>query len=438
MTEEQFEHLSARATAYAARRPRAYLWRVACWAALGYAVVLGALVLCVGLPAGLWRACVWASEHGASLSGLGLVVVKMLLPFLFLAAALVRSLWVRWPEPEGVRLRRAEAPALFAAIDEIARRSEAPRPSRVLLDARTSAGVAERPRLGIFPGWPRRYLILGLPLLAALSEEEFRAVLAHEFAHLRGRHGRFGNRIYRLREIWGRLLTQLAARPSLGVLPLRAFVGWYAPRFNAVSFALARRQEFEADRWAAGIVGARTAAGALLRLVVAEATLDEEFWPALEVRTRREPEPPAAGTMLPSLTRLRLPLDPRLLRRRLARVLARETEGGDTHPAPAERLTALGFPAVLTPPGQPGASALRLQRWNPGSLTRLRAMPARSTGCCRRRAGPPPRPRSTPVGAVPCCPTGRPAISKPPRRHPGWRSWMAGAGRSRKMKRGSS
>ena len=108
----------------------------------------------------------------------------------------------------------------------------------------------ERPRLGPL-GWPRRYLILGLPLMATLSPPEFRAVLAHEFAHLRGGHARFGNWIYRLRQTWGQLLAQLEVSPRPGVGLLRAFASWFAPRFNAATYALARRHEFAADRWAA-------------------------------------------------------------------------------------------------------------------------------------------------------------------------------------------
>ena len=54
-----------------------------------------------------------------------------------------------------------------------------------------NAGVREVPRLGLL-GWPRTYLEIGLPLSMAVAQEEIRAILAHEFAHLSARHGRSG------------------------------------------------------------------------------------------------------------------------------------------------------------------------------------------------------------------------------------------------------
>ena len=96
-----------------------------------------------------------------------------------------------------------------------------PRFHHVLLVDDLNAGVIQRPRLGVF-GWPSNYLLLGLPLLEALSPEEALSVVAHEYGHLAGAHGRFEAFVYRLRRTWSMLgqLAQawqgVATRPLLG------------------------------------------------------------------------------------------------------------------------------------------------------------------------------------------------------------------------------
>ena len=110
-----------------------------------------------------------------------LLVIRWLLPIGALAFVILRSLAVRIDPPEGIPVSRAEAPTFYDAIDEINRAVRGPSLHAVLLDADLNAGVVQVPRFGIFGG--RSYLVIGLPLLQALTPTEFRAVLAHELAH---------------------------------------------------------------------------------------------------------------------------------------------------------------------------------------------------------------------------------------------------------------
>ena len=80
----------------------------------------------------------------------------------------------------------------------------------MLLTGDFNAAIVQHPRFGIFGG-TRNYLMLGLPLMQSLSPAEFQAVVAHEFGHLWGAHGRFGAWIYRLRTGWARLLYASAS-----------------------------------------------------------------------------------------------------------------------------------------------------------------------------------------------------------------------------------
>src|SRR5213592_3003241 len=169
MTQEQYDALVARVEAYAQRHPVAYKIRLGLLALLGYAYIWLILALILGLAALL----VFLAR---SLSGLAInALIKLGWPLLLVAYAILRALWVRFPRPDGVEVTRAQAPPLFAMVDELRRKLACPRFHHVLLTAEWNAALVQRPRLGPF-GWYENYLQLGLPLMAGLSPDEFRAV----------------------------------------------------------------------------------------------------------------------------------------------------------------------------------------------------------------------------------------------------------------------
>lgn len=232
MTDEEFEALVYRLEARAAEEPVAYRLRVLAWAALAYAYVGGVLMLALGLAALLVGALFLAGRgHGALLE----LVVKAGLPLGTLAFAILRALWVRMDPPQGIALSAAEHPELFAAIERIRRHMQAPRAHRVLLTHDYNAAVVQHPRLGVL-GWPRNFLILGLPLLQALSREQLEAVLAHEYGHLSGSHGKLGGWIYRTSVTIERLYRKMEAERHWASFVFLPFFRWYWPRFNASSF----------------------------------------------------------------------------------------------------------------------------------------------------------------------------------------------------------
>src|SRR5207248_8888294 len=133
----------------------------------------------------------------------------------------------------------------------------------VLLDESFNAGVIQIPRLGLL-GWQRNYLVIGLPLMQALSPEQFRAAIAHEMGHLSRNHGRFAGWVYRLQQTWSRLLETLQAERHGASVLFEWFFNWYAPYFSAYSFVLRRADEYVADRCAVELAGVRSASEALI------------------------------------------------------------------------------------------------------------------------------------------------------------------------------
>lgn len=261
-------------------------------------------------------------------------------PLLILSFAIFRSFWVRLPSPEGRRILRTETPRLFQLCESLQERLRGPPVHRIFMTDEFNAGIVQIPRLG-FLGWRRNYLVVGFPMMLALSPEQFEAVLAHEYGHLSGAHGRFSARVYQMRQTWILLAAALENKSKWGAFLFASFFGWFAPYFNAYSFVLARSQEFEADRCASAMVGPRVAADALIDSAIRANAVEHYLWPKLWKHANRKAEPP----YLPyerMVDFLKKPLDAEFAQQSLRRILAEETGIEDTHPSPADRLNAMG------------------------------------------------------------------------------------------------
>lgn len=331
--------LVARLEAELQTSPRGYRAKLMALALLGYAVLIGLLVLAFGLSFGLLALLLLTSPI------LLLKLAKIIwIPLLF-GWLLLCALWIRFTPPEGHRLGREEAPQLQAEVERLRQAVGAPRLDGIFIDDQLNAAAVNLPRFfGLFG--QRYYLLLGLPLMQLLSTEQLRSVIAHEFGHFSGRHGRFGGWIYRVRTSWERLLEALDDGSWTGKIPGR-FFRWYSPYFNAYSYALIRRNEYEADAVAAQLAGAEAAGQALVRTHLASEYLQKTFWPDIERRVCDMPEPPARiqQDMAQSL-RQPHPDD----EARLQRLATRLGDPDDTHPTLAQRLAALQAPLILVPP----------------------------------------------------------------------------------------
>jgi Zn-dependent protease with chaperone function len=328
---QSYETLVARLTEYARRHPRGYRARVAGLALLGYAYLFAALVLLAAVVAGM----TWSILHNVG----AWLVLKLSIPVIILISVIVRSLWVRFSPPGGTDLSPDDAPALMAEIERVRTAMQAPRVYRVVMTDDFNAAVSHYPRWGVLGGY-RVYLVLGLPMMAALPVEEFRAVLAHEFGHVSRAHGRLGAWTLRVSQTWLRLLEELDRKNHWGQALFTRFFRWYAPYYEAYTTVLRRQQEFEADEMAAAI--SRGGVGpSLCRMEVASRWLEREFWAEVSAGTRDSAEPPADVHR-----RLRGGIRTAHAHPKAAEWLeeglAQPTRLTDSHPAVRERLAAVG------------------------------------------------------------------------------------------------
>ena len=370
----RFKSMVARLELESAASPAQYRIKVALLALLGFAIL--ALVLatiCIGLLALVGIAGALAFTGGAALIlllKLGKLLFLLAIPLWFTLKSAVQALFMRLPAPDGREITRAQAPALFEALDGMRRKMSGPRFHHVLVVNDMNAAVVQRPAFGLV-GWPRNYLLLGLPLLECLAPDEAMAVVAHEYGHLAGSHGRFSAFIYRLRHTWATLQAHMDHFQGWLARLVAPLVRWYAPYFNAYTYVLARADEYKADAASAQLVGARSAAHALKRVNLA-APHYHEFLQATYRRAGDEAAPPQ--DLLHAWAALAQDGAEAANRSRwLGEALDRERDVTDTHPTLRARLSALSADADIMqalPPAVSGPTAS--EAWFGAALPVLR------------------------------------------------------------------
>jgi len=354
MTRDEFDIFVKRSTALSQRRPRKHRLIVAALAAIGYTYIFLVLVVMLALTVAVIALVLFAPNFATIKIGLFVGVVTG-----GVSLAILKALWVRLPPPDGIFVKPAEAPALFSLIAELATTLRAPLPDHVMLVPEYNAAVLQLPRLGVF-GWYRNYLMMGLPLMHSLGPQEFRAVMAHEFAHLSGNHSRFNAWTYRVRRTWERIFDEMSKREQRGAAPLTIFMNWFWPRFNAHAFVLARANEYEADACSAQIAGTDITACALIRINIHSALLDEKFWPEVFRQATTLALPPQS-VFADLAVAISQPLSSVDVTNSIKTALLLETNNLDTHPCLSDRLKALGVAvesgAAALPPATTATAA---------------------------------------------------------------------------------
>lgn len=327
----------------ARRAPEAYRTRVVVLAWLGFAM-LGLVVLLALAPLVLIAVAIVRAEGEVDPMAYAFLTAQVAF-----SALLLRALWLPIDPPAGHRLQPEEAPGLHALIERLRLEAGVPQLAGVVIDDSLNAAASSRPRaLGLLG--ERHDLVLGLPLLRLLDRDELAAVIAHEFGHFRGGHGRMSAWLYRLRRGWAGVAEAMARMGhGLNWIVLRPFFRWYLPHFDAWSFVLAREDEYAADAVSAQLAGAEAQISALIRLEHAADWLQRRCWVPMEARMRAQPQPPMS--ICAEIARWLAeapPPDP-------VRVLAaseREIDVEDTHPTLPQRIAAFGASAALRAQGE--------------------------------------------------------------------------------------
>lgn len=261
-----------------------------------------------------------------------------------------------WVPPVGMILRPQDSPRLWEWITQL---QNAPLPRswngsnrkqgswnqpvihQILLTDDFNANIVQLPLLGGLAGH-RNYLLVGLPILSALTPEQFRAILAHELGHLHDQQSLFTGWVYRRYQRHAVLLNRLqSSRQNTFRGLLVQCLRWYVPYLGRTFFAIAQSDEYRADRYAANCTNVSAIAAALMQLHIKANYLTEKFWPGLFAQAAYRPDPPQQLFALLAET-LQSQVDRDEAEQWLQAALTQSTHLSETHPCLGDRLTALG------------------------------------------------------------------------------------------------
>ncbi len=327
-------------------------WSIVAWAAVAASSVLLSylMTLALGLVfTGFGILLTLAVAQRVSILGV------LMVAFLFMVGLTV--LWSLIPrknefKPEGILIDLSREDGLRSEIAEIARAMKQPVPSEVYLISSVNAGVAQRPR-------GRKVMLIGLPLLQMLTVSQFRAVLAHEFAHFYAGDTRLGPWVFKARDNMARVVSGLSERTAvvsfltrfavIALLHMIVVGGLilYWKLFTRMTQYISRRQEFRCDELACHIAGSENLAQGLCNLERASPMFGT-YWKnvVMPVATRGFHPPLADGFG----RFLKTPAVERVTTSILDRVLSSGKTGPlDSHPplnARLQRARALAIPAA--------------------------------------------------------------------------------------------
>lgn len=335
MTIQEFETLVNKLEKQASANPKLYRFKVIMLTGLGF----GYVALFLSLFLFLMAISITMLADGNFTFG----NVKVLLLTGTLSFFIIKALIVKMEMPDGYYLQRDEAPKLFEMIDTLRLRLNTPQIDAIVLDSEFNASVAQISAYGMF-GKKRNVLVIGIPLLTTLSQQQFTAVLAHELAHISNSDTALGARIYRLRMSWRRLLHSLEENEQFGTFIFKKFFQWFYPRFDAYTFAMARQEEYDADRSAATVTSSPSMGEALTVISVAAPYYYRDFYSELFEECAKTNSVPQPYSNFAEKFQL---LSDQKASEYFNEQLAEESYMTDTHPCLKDRLSALGVEAEL-------------------------------------------------------------------------------------------
>lgn len=219
---------------------------------------------------------------GIGLASLGFFILIFLFKFLFKQHKVDRS--------HLVEISQNDEPKLFSFIREIVNEVQTDFPKRVYLSSDVNACVFYDSNFWsmIFP--IRKNLQIGLGLVNTISEEEFKAILAHEFGHFSQRSMKVGSYVYNVNQVifnmlydnesfdsmiqkWANISGYFSIFVSIAVKIIQG-IQWVLRKMyefiNVSYMALSREMEFHADEIAANVAGYLPLKESLLRMDLAD------------------------------------------------------------------------------------------------------------------------------------------------------------------------
>jgi Zn-dependent protease with chaperone function len=218
---------------------------------------------------------------GLGIASVGVFILFFLVKFIFKTHKIDRS--------HLIEITLNEEPKLFQFIQEIVDEVQTDFPKKIYLSSDVNASVFYDSSFWsmFFP--IRKNLQIGVGLINTVSEDEFKAILAHEFGHFSQRSMKVGSYVYNVNQVifnmlydndsygslaqsWASISGFIAIFVSLAFKIVEA-IQWILRQVygfvNKSYMSLSREMEFHADEVAANVAGSRPLITSLSRLELA-------------------------------------------------------------------------------------------------------------------------------------------------------------------------
>jgi hypothetical protein len=254
--------------------------------------------------------------------------------------ASVRLYRFRPAVPAGKTVDDTTHPALLQLVAEQSRDYPGVRIDRVVLTADFALDIVKTPRHAL-PVTFTTTLLIGVPLLQVLSEQQFQCALARRLGQFSMRYNQLENWLYRLRGVWPQYCDP-ARRGGPGYQPLAWLFRLYVPVLHLVSAPAAQLDELAADDYAMELFSDEDVRDTIATLAVCQQYLETKYWPVL--RRFAEKNERVLGPLRAGMAAvLRAGLQPGAVDHWLAETLRTEERCGDPVPSLARRLNNIGF-----------------------------------------------------------------------------------------------
>ncbi len=219
---------------------------------------------------------------GIGLASLGVLILIFLLKFIFKSHKVGRS--------HLTEINEQQEPELFKMIREIVQSVGTNFPKKVYLSSEVNAAVFYDSSFWsmFFP--VKKNLLIGLGLVNAVTKEELKAILSHEFGHFSQRTMKVGSYVYNVNQVIFNMLFENESYESLvqrwanvsGYFSIFVIIAgkinegiqWILRKLyivvNKNYLGLSREMEFHADEIAASVTGYEPLKNSLLRMSLAE------------------------------------------------------------------------------------------------------------------------------------------------------------------------
>ncbi|TQO57865.1 M48 family metallopeptidase [Paraclostridium bifermentans] len=250
---------------------------------------------------------------------------------------ILKSLYIKLEAPNEVTLNREEHPQLFKVIDSAIEMTKAPKLDEIyILD---DANVRVTCLLNGFGANGKNVLGIGIQVLKLLNEEEFKAVIIHELAHIYNDDTKVSSKISRRLTRWNEIVYRVDEGDNIiKMILLLPFAKFYIEKLERYLDAMSQTKELLADKEVAKYMSVEIYAKATMKLEIMEEFLANPY-SKLKIRSNDEAPKNYFTTLFEDF-------ESELPERKeqwMNQIKKRISSIYDTHPSFKERMEALGI-----------------------------------------------------------------------------------------------